>query len=237
MLRVRSLVLPALLALPAVSACTAQADGQYQGQALATLSGTLDSQRSTPIQDPEVSLVWSHYGEMYDLIGAEKVDAKGLLPQFSLSIYDPPPAEFTDVIDGESYTVGLVAVGSTTTDFTQADQWYGTDFDRVVVYLPDGTKPGGTLEAFLHGAQTPGFHVYSVKRLTEAERQARLDCVNALPDCCSGPSLPLREAYATCGGLGNDELYPVDTDLDTQFDVTIVAEQDILTIVNKLPHW
>ena len=52
-----------------------------------------------------------------------------------------------------------------------------------------------------------------------------------------GPDLPWREVYLQCGGAGNDELYPVDTDLATQFDVEILADQDILTIVNHLPHW
>src|SRR5262249_56385759 len=104
------------------------------------------------------------------------------LPQFQLAIDAPPPADNIEELfeAGEHYAVGVVAVGTTTTDYTVATQWYGVDFDRVVIYLPEATRPGGILEAFLHGSQSAGFHVYSVKRLTQPEREAALACLNAL---------------------------------------------------------
>jgi len=238
--RIIALSLSALSALSfsGLAGCTSQADGNYHGQALATLSGTLHSTRSKALEHPQVALVWAEQRMMHEMVGAEKVDAEGLFPQFKLTVYNPPPDEIYDEFDGERYTVGLVAVGTPTSDYTQPTQWYGVDFDRVVVYLPEATKVGGVVEAFLHGPQTAGFHVFTVKRLTEQERQAVLDCINALPGVPGpGGSLPYREVFEKCGGDSNDELHPVSTDLETPFDLTIVDDQDILTIVNHLPHW
>jgi hypothetical protein len=223
--------------LLAVTACTQQVDGNYRGQPLAVLSGTMRSERTTPLVDPQVSLVWVQQSQMWDATAAEQVDAAGKFPSFALSVYSPPPDDAYDLMEGERYTVGLLAVGEASTDFTDPRSWYGVDFNQVVVYLPDGTQADGALEAMLHGAQPPGFHVYRVKRLTEVERQGVLDCINALPQPPNAMGPTDKDIFTVCGGDSNDELYPVATDLDALFDVEIVAEQDILTIFNTMPHW
>jgi hypothetical protein len=103
------------------------------------------------------------------------------------------------------------------------------------VYLPNDTVPGATLEAFLHGPQQAGFHVYDVHHLTEAERQQRLACVNMIPQ--NGGMLGTFAIYSQCGGAGRDELDPAPADLDTPFDITIVEDDDILELINNQPQW
>lgn len=227
----RSLVAAVLV----LSACDAQVDGDHKGEVLASIEGALRSERTSPLPDPEVAVVWAKASMMNGLVGAERVAAEGLFPQFELSIYNPPPDDMLDDLDGEKYGVALVAVGSEGTDYTVRTDWRGVDFDRVVVYLPEATVPGATLEAFLHGPQTAGFHVYTVHRLTEDERQQRLACVNAIPR--NGGMLTTFEIYSQCGGAGRDELDPAAADLGTLFDIAIVEDASIVDLINRSPRW
>jgi hypothetical protein len=223
-------------------ACDAQVDGDHKGEVLAEIEGSLTSMRAQPLPSPEVALVWSKLSLMNGIAAAEKVKAEGLFPQFTLSIHSPPPGDLLDPPDdwlaewdGQHYGVGLVVVGNEGIDYKIRTDWRGVDFDRVVIYLPEDTVPGGMIEAFLHGPQTEGFHVYTVKRLTEAERQQRLDCVNMIPH--QGRMLTYKEMYATCGGAGRDELYPATDDLQTLFDVEVIEDVGIVELINRLPRW
>lgn len=229
-------------ALFTFAACDAQVDGDHQGDVLATITGSLTSVRAQPLAEPEVAIVWAKRSMMHGLSGAERVAAEGLFPQFQLSIHSPPPADILDQMpetEGESYGVGFVVVGTEGTDYTVRTDWYGIDYDRVVIYLPEDTRPQRGLEGLLHGSQGAGFHVYRVYRLTEDERQERLACVNRIIQEGGQGSqfLPLFESYSQCGGLGNDEFYPIATDLETPFEAQIVEDADILDLYNKTPRW
>ncbi len=224
-----------LVATLSLAACDAQVDGDHEGEVLASIEGALTSMRQSPLPKPEVAVVWAKLSMMNGLVGAERVAAEGLFPQFRLSIYSPPPDEMLDDLDGELYGVGMVAVGTEGTDYTRRTDWRGVDFGRVVVYLPEDTKPGKTLEAFMHGPQTKGFHVYTVHRLTEEERQQRLACVNMIPP--NGGMLTTYEIYSQCGGAGRDELNVAPGDLQEQFDVEVIEDADIVDLINRQPRW
>lgn len=224
-----------IVATLTLAACDAQVDGDHKGEVLASIEGALTSMRASPLPEPEVAIVWAKLSMMNGLVGAERVAAEGLFPQFQLSIYSPPPDDQLDDLDGELYGVGLVAVGTEGTDYTRHTDWRGVDFNRVVVYLPEDTKPDKTLGAFLHGPQTKGFHVYDVHRLTEAERQQRLACVNMIPS--NGGMLTTYEIYSKCGGAGRDELTVAPLDLDQLFDIEVIEDADIVELINRSPRW
>lgn len=221
--------------LVAVTACDAQVDGDHNGDVLATVQGTLHSARMQTLPDPEVAVVWAARSKMGGVVGAEPVAAEGLFPHFQIAIYSPPPADWTDEFDGDEYGIGFVVVGTSETDFTSRSQWYGVDLARVVVYLPKATQPGSTIEGFLHGPAAAGFHIYSVKRLTEVERQERLACVNMIPH--PGRMLDSHDIFTNCRGAGNDELDPTPADLETVLDIEIVEDTDIVDLINSLPRW
>jgi hypothetical protein len=92
------------------------------------------------------------------------------------------------------------------------------------------------LTAFLHEptAPTAGFHLYTVTRLTEAERQERLACLNALPH--AGMTLDWARIFRECRGAGNDELDPAPDDLDTLLDAEIIEDGAIVQLINDMPH-
>jgi hypothetical protein len=228
----RSIVVISILV---AAACDAQVDSDYPGPVLATIEGSLRTQRMQSLADPEVAVVWAKLSRMNGLVGADRVAAEGLFPQFRLSIHTPPPDDELDELDGERYGVALVAVGTVGTDYTKQTNWFGVDFERVVVYLPQDTLAGKTLEAFLHGPQSRGFHVYSVHRLTEEERAQRLACVNQIPH--PGRMLSMFDIYSRCGGAGRDELNALAADLETRFDIEIVEGDDIVDLINRSPRW
>lgn len=226
-----------LLAVP-LAACASQVDGDNQGQVIATMRGALTSTRSSPLPSPEVALVWLKPSQMSEPVGAERVEAKGLLSQFTLSIYSPPPDSMLEMqpeVDSWPVGMGLVVVGNQGADYTDQTQWRGADLDHMLLYFPEAPAADSALTAFLHGpAPTKGFHLYTVTRLTEAERQQRLDCVNALPH--SGMSFDYVQVYTQCRGFGNDELDLAPQDMDTLLDAKEIEDGAIVQLINGIPH-
>jgi hypothetical protein len=227
-----------LLVLP-LAACASQVDSDHQGDVIATMHGSLTSARMSPLPSPEVSLVWLKPSEMSRISGAEHVEAKGLVSQFTLSVYSPPPDDILEMnaeLGNLPLGMGLVVVGSTDTDFTQMTQWRGADLDHMLLYFPAAPPADSALTAFLHGpgAPTAGFHLYTVTRLSEAERQQRLDCVNAMPT--SGMALDWVAIFRDCRGAGNDELDPAPDDLDTLLTANVIEDGAIVQLINDTPH-
>jgi hypothetical protein len=226
-----------LLTLP-LAACASQVDGDHQGEVIATMHGSLSSTRTSPLPDPEVSLVWLKPSEMSRISGAEHVEAEGLVSQFTLSIYSPPPDDILEMhafLENRPVGMGLVVVGSATTDFTSKTEWRGADLDHMVLYFPEAPPADSALTAFLHGPPpTAGFHLYTVTRLTEDERQQRLACVNALPH--EGMSFDWAQVYRECRGAGNDELDPAPEDLDTLLAAEVIEDGAIVKLINDMPH-
>lgn len=226
-----------LLTLP-LAACASQVDGDHQGEVIATMHGSLSSTRTSPLPEPEVSLVWLKPSEMSRISGAEHVVAEGLVSQFTLSIYSPPPddiLEMNGLLENRPFGMGLVVVGSTTSDFTDKTQWRGADLDHMVLYFPEAPPADSVLTAFLHGpAPTAGFHLYTVTRLTEEQRQQRLACVNALPH--QGMTFDWAQVYRECRGAGNDELDLAPEDLDTLLGAEVIEDGAIVKLINDMPH-
>lgn len=228
-----------LLLLAPLAACASQVDADNQGEVIATMRGALTSSRTSPLPTPEVELVWLKPSEMSRISGAEHVDAEGLVSQFTLDIYSPPPDDILEMhaeLENRPFGMGLVVVGSAGTDFTQKTSWRGADFDHMLLYFPEAPPADSVLTAFLHsdGAPTKGFHLYTVTRLTEAERQQRLDCVNAMPH--SGMALDWAAIFRDCRGAGNDELDPAPDDLDTLLTAEIIEDGAIVKLINDMPH-
>ena len=225
------------LALP-LAACASQVDGDHQGEVIATMHGSLSSSRTEPLPDPEVSLVWLKPSEMSRITGAEHVEAEGLVSQFTLSIFSPPPDDMLEAhaeLEDRPFGIGLVVVGSAESDFTDMTKWRGADLNHMLLYFPEAPPADSALTAFLHGpAPTAGFHLYNVKRLTEVERQQRLDCVNAEPH--DGMTYDWAQVWRDCRGAGNDELDPAPDDLDTLLGAEVIEDGAIVKLINDTPH-
>jgi hypothetical protein len=224
------------LFLLAVAACDSQVDGEHQGQVLATLEGTMQSQAAPSSIAIDVSVVWVIGSGGTSFVGSDKVEVEGTLPSsFSLSIFTPPTDDVMSDWDGIKFGAALVAVSPAGVDAEEWQQWRGVENDRVLIYLPEAPPAGSAVAGLLGGTPSAGFHLYDVRRLTEAERQQRLDCVTQLYHMLG--YMPSRaEIFNACVGSGSDELTIAADDLETQLSIDII-DQFGLDEFNALPRW
>lgn len=225
--------------LTTAAACDAQVDSEHQGEVLASIQGSLTSKRAMQLPQAEVSVVWARRSIMGGLVGAEKVEAEGLFPQFHLSLYSPPPDSSLDGFDGPSdgqYGVAYIVVGTPETNYTQMTGWKGVDLSHVLVYLPEDAADGSTIAGFFQGPVAKGFHIYNVKELTTDERNARYACITQLAATISG--MPTQhEEFVACPGTDDDSLTIAPNDLDTELAIDVIEDDDIVALINSLPRW
>jgi hypothetical protein len=219
-----------------IGACDAQVDSDHQGQVLATLDGTMQTTHAAQTIEVDVSVVWVIGSGGTSFVGADKVEVQGSLPSnFSLSIFTPPTDDLMTEWDGIKFGAAFVAVSPAGVDPHEWQRWRGVENDHVLVYLPEAPPAGSDVAALLHGTTSAGFHLYDVRKLTEAERQQRLDCFNQLYHSL-GHEPALAEVVDTCGGTANDDLTLAADDLDTRLSIQIV-DQFGLDEFNALPSW
>jgi hypothetical protein len=234
-----SFKLALLSSLPAVAfaACTPQVDGNYQGQTLATLSGSLTSTAAAATADADVSVVWGAYLGGLSLVGADTAAVTGAFPAaFQLSIFTPPTDDMLSDIDGVKYGVAyIVADAPGQATHTTTETWQGAEYDHVLVYLPATPPDGSAVAGFLHGTPSPGYHLYAVHRLTDTERTALFACITDLHNQVAemGRMETTQEIYSTCGGLGEVDLHLADGDLDAPLTIDLTGHVDF----NDLPQW
>lgn len=223
-----------LVVLAPLAACDSQVDGDHQGDALATISGSVRNTRSAPIPDSEVVVVWQNSSGSPDLTGADSVDVAGSFPaQFALSIYTPPDAALLNDWDGVKVGVAYIVAGVPGTDYSDDNAvetgLLGMEVDHLLVYVPEAVPAGSQASIILRGTPAAGFHLYSVRKLTEAEQDARAACVDGL-----GAGATLSQVFTQCGGFSAfDDFVPTATDLATPLSIDLV--DDISQI--DVPEW
>ena len=146
-----------------------------------------------------------------------------------------PPPEL-EVLDYTPTTIGFLVAAPPSTNFSGnfsfPDLNYGRDdivgFDprHMIRWYPEGVPAGSDSALLLHGAASPGFHVYDVKCIgpeRAAQIQACLATTNWKP---GGPLADFRAAYAKCGSTSPDgpwlQLAP--DDLNTQLTVELFED-------------
>jgi hypothetical protein len=224
--------LPLLL----VAACDAQVDSDHQGEVLATLSGTMRTSTDRTHAEADVSVVWTVGSGGRSFVGADAASVEGMLPSnFTLSVFTIPGDHVMSEWDGVKFAAGHIVAAPMGVDAEQWQQWYGVDNNRVIVYVPVTPPPGSVVAGVLKGSPAPGYHLYDVKRLTQAEVQEKYDCITKFAH--ENHREPTRaEILSICGGDGHDELLPARHDLDTPLDIEIVDEFG-LDQFNALPSW
>jgi hypothetical protein len=224
------------LLLLAVAACDAQVDSDHQGQLLASLEGDMHTSLSQTSTTADVSVVWTIGSGGTSFVGADKAETEGMLPNhFTLDVFTLPSDDVMKEWDNETFGAALIAAGPQGVEATDWQSWYGVDLHHVLVYVPTKPVAGGTIAGILHGTPEPGYHLYDVKRLTDAEIQQHYDCITQFLNQNHREPTP-AEIHNVCGGDGHDELWPSADDLDTELDIEIVAKFGIPEF-NTLPSW
>lgn len=238
--RARSALAGAACAL-AGAACDAQVDADHQGAALAELSGIVRNTRTLPTGDAEVVALWTSDGAdpVGDQVALAKIAVEGSFPaRFTLRIFEPPPAFVLSDFPGALMGVAVLIAGLEGTNYLDEQSragFLGLDTEHLLVYLPDGAPAGSFASYLLHGTASPGFHLYGVRRLSEAQRAEREACVAALdPDPFDDEEPSYQEVYTACGGQPQfDDLVPLETNLGTELQIELV--DDLRTITP--PNW
>jgi hypothetical protein len=227
-----SRLLALALALP-TAACASQVDSTHQGTPLAEIGGTVRNTRTLPVdQGAEVVVVWGNSSGDPDLTGADSVEVQGSFPaQFTLSIYEPPEDVLLNNWNGTKVGVAYIVAGVPGTDYSNdhGTGILGIDVDHLLVYLPAAVPTGSDASYILHGTPGPGFHLYAVHKLTDAEKQTRQACIDGL-----GANGTIANIFTTCGGFAPfDDFVPMDTDLATPLDIELIDDLGSVDI----PNW
>lgn len=222
-----------VLALAPLAACASQVDSSHQGTALATIGGSVRNTRTLPTAaDSAVVVVWQNSSGSPDLSAAESVEVAGTFPaQFTLSIYEPPAVELLNDWNGVQVGVALIVAGAAGTDFSNdaAAGIYGIEENHLLVYLPAAVPPGTDAAAILRSTPGAGFHVFGVRKLTDAEKTSRESCVEGL-----GGSETLQQTFSACGGFPHfDDFVPLGSDLATPLDIDLVDDLESVDV----PNW
>lgn len=226
--------LSVLALLVPFAACDSQVDSQHQGQALAKIGGQVRNVRTQPIGNgAEVVVVWQKSSGSPDLTGTESVEVEGSFPaQFTLSIYQPPPTNLLNDWNGVQVGVAYIIAGIPGTDYSDENAaesgLLGMEVDHLLVYVPQDVPAGSEASILLRGTPTAGFHLYGVHKLTDAEKDARRDCIDQLPN----PTM--QAVYSQCGGEASfDDFVPLTTDLSTPLDIDLVDDPSVIDV----PNW
>ena len=221
-----------ILVLASLAACDSQVDGNHNGTALAQLAGSVENQRTRPIGDAEVAILWMNSAGSPDIAAAETVPVEGNFPAaFTLSIYEPPLDALINDYGDSRMGVAFIVSGEVGTNYISDDGAgvLGMDVAHLLVYLPEDVQPGTLVSTVLRGTPAAGFHIYNVGHLTEQEQTDRRDCEAALPETHT-----LQDLFDTCGGFPSfDDFLPAPADLGTPLEVDLVDELDQLDV----PNW
>lgn len=176
-----------LATLTTITGCEGVNDGEYLGEALLSLEGTVTNQRSQTPNGAEVVLFWGSSNDD-TLYYGETANVQGTFPaSFTLDIFTPPPDAYLREIPG---TNGNRAAGATISAWA-TDQvpsgatppfdvpesgiipgLLGLDVEHFLLYVEQDI-PAGTVEniifeqsdRFVSNGLSAGFHVLDIVRL------------------------------------------------------------------------
>jgi hypothetical protein len=233
--------LPALAAAAlSVSACDAKTDGDYRGEALFSLDGKIENHRVLTPDGVNVYVVWASPDDRPDV--AERVAIEATLPAtFGLDVFTPPPLPPDSDFDHplprwwSRMTHGHIVAATSDAEldpyaylvFPVSDRGrgiLGVDPRHMIYYMPDGVPEGSAGASLLHGAVTPGFHVFDVKCIGPA-KAAEIEACLARYRAEGGPD-DAAFVMAACGSYDPTVswLQPAPQDLQTQFTVELLDD-------------
>ncbi|MDC3961255.1 hypothetical protein [Polyangium jinanense] len=207
------------LASVIVAGCDAQVDPDYQGEALATVQGSVVNDGSTA-SAAEVALIWSLPQQNPDGLFGTSAAVSGQFPaSFTLPIFTPPPdAALITAEESGQDKVGLALIlavkpgtsEGSISDFEQVEaNMLGMSEDHVLVYVDHELEPNSIWESLLGGRPSPGYHLMEVVRKTPEEKQAIQACYQTYGDAING-------CYDQCSQMSSDDYDACLADCDVQ---------------------
>ena len=140
----------------ALGACQGQADPQYKGEKLASISGTIESSSTNLPSTLVAGLQWhwaspdnlaltvTYEGRCFTVVHAQPDDLLTTVPvqgdfpsKFTLDVFSPPPADALDASGSNVVATAQIVVFDTATK----QVWGSTEGGESLVYYPNGYTP------------------------------------------------------------------------------------------------
>lgn len=169
-----TLILPLVLS----AACDAQVDTQYQGEAMATITGTVTNELRYAPPEATVTLVWWLFSASNSRIVAEAANVSGGFPaRFRLDIFAPPGDDalndYRSIPGGGRVGVAMLVVA----DFERSSEVFGAAEEHFLIYVADELGRESLTSKYFAGVTEPGFHLMEVIDVDDP------DCAEELVDC------------------------------------------------------
>lgn len=222
----------ALLTTSGIAACDARTDGDYAGEAMFSLRGTVHNRRAATPEDVKLYLLWAgaQTGNLAVDLHAKNLEFPA---RFKLDVFEPPDV-FGDAPPG-SATFAKVVAALPDTDFGGPDDWpldpatpaagiVGLDPRTSIYFFTQDVPAGSYMAGYLHQPVRRGFHLV-VNRCVGPARQAELTaCIAKYP--------PVPRSFedtvailADCGTLWPDSWHEIPAgDLNTEVTVELMDD-------------
>lgn len=179
--------------LAVLAGCAAQVDSHYRGEPLAVLQGAVVAQE-VPLGDHVAPMLgWYGFGlpdedkrqESPSIL--QEAEVTGAFPnQFSLRLYEPPPAEaMLEDEDGLQIAIAYIfavrtdrdwSVGWDRSDGDKPDWYAGGAANYMVMYLSQALTPGSKGARLFGDTLAAGFHIVELSEWTPEENAQRQAC-------------------------------------------------------------
>lgn len=198
----KSFLLMGSLALT-VAACGSHADGNYTGEPMATLTGTVTNKTAGTPKHPRLLLLWVNFAASPDVVEGQSIEVATTFPAtINMPILLPPKEEaLNDFTKKGSLTkenrVGSAAIivyndlNNNGKADGESEPFVGGCEDYMVVYLEKDVLMGSLSSRFVHGTLTAGYHLMRVERsanktLNQCQQQCAPWVTACLEACASG---------------------------------------------------
>lgn len=177
------------LSLLGLGGCQAQADSDYQGEPLLTVSGKVVTGTTVPTEAMDVAVLWEPRKDSTHVVGTTYTIARakvtGSFPSaFTLNVFDPPPGSDDPAYDSQAAWGHVVAIPSDSPVTTNEPEYLGGAIGVVVAYFPRDADPEDPYLEFFEEAKAlgvepvKGFHLARYVVDSEEAEAEWLRCQN-----------------------------------------------------------
>jgi hypothetical protein len=195
------LTIAASVTATTTTACDGVAGPDYNGESLATVSGTIEAEYEPP--PVQAVLVWADGEEAVYLHEAVEITSTNFPAEFQLAVYTVPDELYLiDLTEGGTLPdESRIAFGLITVMRQDADlgayqgehsltrrpdggerDLVGAAENHVLVYVESDVEAGTLSEELLGGTLSAGFHLMAYAYETDAQREAYQVCYQAFRD-------------------------------------------------------
>jgi hypothetical protein len=191
-----------LLAATLLAGCDAQAGGDYNGEPLAVLKGTVQNQSGVPpAQQIDAALLWHAHGStsLDSIMDATPVSIEKLFPAiFIITIYLPAPAVAfqQSTLPYAVADVGAIVHGASAADIASGAAVLGRLADPLLFYF-ESDVPQGLMQQH-YGGLKKGYHLISRHQIVDPTTLSQAQINGCAQTLSSQTQVSFADAQVEC---------------------------------------